>query len=314
MYKIVIVLILVAFILISAGCYTNKNDYDKVIKDYRFHLVKIPYDSLYRQFNKVTDAYNATPTDSDSVQIFLWKEVYHYHPVQLAHRSLDLISDYRLTKDKKYLNRAIKNVEALLSRAVRVEKGIYFPYTFDYNVLQKPEIELKQPWFSGMAQGMLLSTFCRLYYITHNKSYRAVADSILYTLSDYSSPYSTILVSENDSLCLGKSYYWIDEYPHPIRVYVLNGSIIGAMGLYDHWWVFRDKQSKKLLSQELTTIKDHALLYRNPNDLSSYDLKYRSKFDNYHLLHIDLMKNCYDITSNKYFKEVRDSLVKDFHK
>ena len=64
----------------------------------------------------------------------------------------------------------------------------------------------------------------------------------------------------------------LDEYPHQTRRYVLNGSIIGSMGLYDHWWVFGDDLSAKLFSCEMSTIKDNVLLYRNPSELSAYCL------------------------------------------
>ncbi len=314
MHKISCVVIVVFIMLLLAGCYTNKQTEADAVKDYGFKLRKLPYDSLYHQFIKVSTAYDVSPTDSNRVQVFEWKGTKHYHPVQLAHRSLDLLSDYRLTTDAKYLNRAVKSAETILSKAVRYNKSIYFPYTFDYNVLQKPELALKQPWYSGMAQGMLLSTFCRLYYVTHEKRYKAVADSILNSLAEFGTPYAPVFISEADSLGVGKGYYWIDEYPHPTKIYVLNGSIIGAMGLYDHWRVFGDKKSKRLLSRELTTIKDHVPLYRNVKDLSSYDLKYREKFANYHQIHIELMQNCYDITGDSYFLDMKRQLEADVKK
>lgn len=301
-------------LLVLTGCYTNKTGSLPPIRDYKFDLVRIPFDSLYQHSGKMSKAYESTTVDSNGAQMFLWNKTYYYHPVETAFRSMELLNDYRLSKDRKYLNRAIVNFETILSKAIRYHKGIYFPYTFDYKVLTREEVSYKQPWFSGMAQGMLLSTACRLYYLTNQKKYKAVADSILFTLTDFSSPYSTVWISEKDGIGLGPNYYWVDEYPHSKRVYVLNGSIIGAMGLYDHWWVFRDKLSKKLLSLELTTIKNHVLLYRNPGTVSSYDLRYREKHANYHQWHIDLMENCYEITGDAFFLDMKNLFYKDYRR
>jgi hypothetical protein len=310
----VYLLIFAVSLLVLTGCYTNQAGPVTPVRDYGFDLVKIPFDSLYQHSGKLSKAYESTTVDSNGAPMFLWNGKYYYHPVETAFRCMELINDYRLTKDVKYLDRAKVNFDTILSKALRYNKGIYFPYNFDYKVLQKDEVSYKQPWFSGMAQGMLLSTACRLYYLTRHKKYKAVADSILITLTDFSSPYSTVWVSENDGIGLGPDYYWVDEYPHPKRVYVLNGSIIGAMGLYDHWWVFGDKLSRKLLSQELTTIKNHVLLYRNPGTISSYDLRYREKHANYHQWHIDLMENCYEITNDRFFLDMKNLFYKDYHR
>lgn len=305
--------IVIAIILLAgAGC-EDKSVKKTEVMDYHFDLVSIPYANLFHQYSYVTSSYNATPADSNGVQIYFRDGIYHYHPVQIAHKCLDLISDFRLSDDVKYLNRAIISAETLRSHAIRYKGGIYFPYTFDYNVLEKPELYYPQPWISGMAQGMLLSTYSRLYYLTENELYHSVADSILTTFNDYSSPYSPVFISQEDGVGKGKGYFWVDEYPFPSKVYVLNGSIIGAMGIYDHWWVFGDAYSKKLMSRELTTIKDHILLYRNPQGSSKYELKYNTVNTRYHSVHISLMRNCYAITGDAFFLAMADLFNADYH-
>jgi hypothetical protein len=132
----------------------------------------------------------------------------------------------------------------------------------------KTNWQFKRPGFRDRHKDAT-SCYSRLYSLTNNDLYKAVADSILYTMTDYASPYSPVMISEADGVGLDKDYYWVDEYPHPTRVYVLNGSIIGAMGLYDHWWVFGDRKSKTLLSRELTTPqRPRVMLYRNEGDIS----------------------------------------------
>lgn len=286
--------------------------YDDTIIDYHFNLKSLPYGELHHQYPNLTGSYNYLPTDSNGVPLYIRNGISHYHPVLIANRCLDLISDYRISGDNKYLQRAIISAETLRSHALRYEQGLYFPYTFDYDAMEKPGYHLSQPWFSGMAQGMLLSIYCRLYYLTNDPLYQEVADSVLTSLKDYTSPYSTVFISTDDGVGLGAGYFWLDEYPFPEHLYVINGSIIGSMGFYDHWWVFGDRYSKTMMSRELSSIKDHILLYRNPNNISYYEIRFNTCNPNYQAVHVSLLNDCSRISGDPFFQAVSDLLRSDY--
>ena len=281
------------------------------LHDYAFTLRHVPYEQLYKNRETLYNSINAQPQDSSGVNLFAYNGGLYYHPVSLSYKSLDALSDYHNTADQKYLIHAEKSMEALRRHAIRYKNMLYFPYMFDF--AEGTDIPYIAPWFSGMAQGTALSAYSRLYHITQKPLYKAVADSILATFTDFDGPYSGVLVSAENSLLKSAGYYWVDEYPMNERRYVLNGSIIGSMGLYDHWWVFGDELSEKLFSLEMTTIKDNAPLYRNPSRPSSYCLLYRHESVYYHLLHIDLLKLCTLLTGDDTFEAIGDLFYADSH-
>jgi len=282
-----------------------------LIKDYEFTLVHQSYDKLHKNRNSLYNSYSSPPLDENGVNLLNYGGSDHYHPVYLCHKSLEALNDYYLSMNDVYLQHAIKCMEALRSIAVRKDDMIYFPYDFDYN--ESNVVFYTAPWFSGMAQGMALSAYSRLHHFTDEPLYAAVADSILRTMTDFEGSFETVLTTDEDSPFVNGRYYWIDEYPHFIKRYVLNGSIIGAMGLYDHWWVFGDDKSKSLFSKELTTIKDNVLLYRNPGGISFYDLHFKTPNTHYHQIHQDLLHSLTELTGDMFFSAIGDLFYSDYH-
>lgn len=281
------------------------------IHDYEFTLERVSFSQLFKNRDNLFDSWQAEPQDSEGVYLFPYEGELYYHPVNLCFKSLEAISDYTLTADQKYLSHAEKTMEALRRNSFRYKNMIYFPYQFDFT--GGTQMTYTAPWFSGLAQGAALSAYCRLYHYTENPGYKAVADSILTTFTDFDGPYSAVLITAEDTLLKGPGYYWVDEYPHQTRRYVLNGSIIGSMGLYDHWWVFGDDLSAKLFSCEMSTIKDNVLLYRNPSELSAYCLLYRNKAAIYHRSHIQLLNLCALTTGDEFFAAISDLFYADSH-
>lgn len=304
-------ILIIFFLLIISCSNTTKNKDQIIIKNYNYGLIKLPYSELLNvNPNYLYNSLNYTPCDSNNVALFFSNGIYYYSPVLVAQKAYESLSNYYKTNDQKYLTHTITCVETLRSKAIRYNGGINFPNYFEYTC---NDISYPTPWFSGMSQGMLLSIYSRLYYLTNNTCFKSVADSILTTMEDFKSINSTVMISNKETLIqlTDEGYYWVDEYPNEKRRFVLNGSMIGALGLYDHWWVFGDEKSKRLFSQELTSIKDNILLYRNPGKLSSYDLRYKWSSESYHTLHISLLNMFYKTSGDFYFREVRDLFFAD---
>lgn len=295
-------------LLVSCSKPTSFSYLDQVI-DYEFQLQKVDYGSLFKNRERIFDTINATPADSNGVSLFMWKDKSYYHPVNLSYKALEALSDYSHTKEERYLNHAIKTMEALRLRAHREGEGIWFVYDFTFT---SSGFTYHAPWYSGMAQVTALSAYSRLYHYTSNPLFAAVADSILYTFTDFTSPKSTVMIANNDELFGEGTYYWVDEYPYAPRRFVLNGSIIGAMGLYDYWWVFDSEHARRLFSMELSSVKDQVLKYRNPSDVSAYCLRLRRKFPDYHTVHIYLLRLCHQYTNDEFFGYVADLFESDY--
>jgi len=231
----------------------------------------------------------------------------------VALNSLETLKKYTDTNDSQYLSAAIINAETLRSNAIRIDSLLYFPFYFPFRLFKSDMYRFYPPWTSGLSQGLMLSAYSRLYYFTKNKDYLCVADSIFATFSDFRTKFSPVFISRNDNINHGPLYYWVDIYPHARRTYVLNGSMIGSLGMYDYWWVTKSALAKTLLSRELTTIKANLPKYRFPSSFMFYDLAYRHTNDFYHKWVLLALKQFYMISGDQFFKEWYDILFGDYH-
>lgn len=288
----------------SEGLFPNVVDYD-------FDLWRCSFDDFLKNGHSLYNSYTNTPTDSNGVYLFPYQGEYFYHPVKLCYLSLEAMNDYSITEDEMYLEYAKKTMATLRAEAIRHEDMLYFPYHFNFD--DGGSHIYTAPWFSGMSQGTALSAYCRLFYFTQDEHYKAVADSVLRTFTDFESEYSGVMLYEGGDVFGAGDYYWVDEYPQGPKRYVLNGSIIGAMGIYEHWWIWGDELSRQLFSYEMSTVKDKVGLYRVPGDLSLYDLHYLNQFENYHLVHRQLLEKCTLLTQDPFFGEMADIFYEDYH-
>jgi len=310
--KVLLIALALIFVLLSSCAKRSTEPDTDQVKDYAYQLVKVDYIHLYQNQTSIYNLMNDQFEDADGVPLFPYNGMFYYHPVMIGHRCLWALSDYNMSRDELYLDYVKAGTEALLERAHREENAIYFPYEFDFNPWATT-ITYTAPWYSGMAQGVLLSVFSRLYYLTEDPYYMAIADSVFNSFKRFDSPKSTVYISNNESLGVGDNYYWVEEYPHEIRRFVLNGSISGSFGLYDYWWVFGDEGSKVLFSRKMTSIKDHVMLYRNPGNISFYCLKFRDLSAFYHALHQRLLNYCYLYTGDSYFSTMSYVLYSDYN-
>jgi hypothetical protein len=86
-----------------------------------------------------------------------------YHPVGLARLGLKYLYSFRRTGDPLYLDRAERIAAGLKRIAVSARGAIWFPYRFTFTMHGDRGIVNRPPWFSGMAQGLALSLFVRLW-------------------------------------------------------------------------------------------------------------------------------------------------------
>ncbi len=173
------------------------------------------------------------------------------HPVHLAHQILTHPHLYD------------KLLPHLLTLQVKCGHGGHcYAYNFNFDLHGNPDWQTKAPWYSAMAQGMLLSVFTR----ANNKLLAEGAFQGLLTL--------TTTDAEGN--------LWLKEYPQD--PYVLNGHIYATIGLYE----YETKWSNtKLHIAALNTIYRTAPLF-----LSSriYCLTHKVPSEIYHAIHLELLK------------------------
>jgi hypothetical protein len=273
----------------------------------RYSLVRVEAPVLaYTQFPKNDP--NAGPQDSLGVPLFNYKGTNYYHPVAASWRGLQFLDNYNFYHNSIFLRRAETIARELVKRAARSRGGLYYPYDFDFEVLALESETMRSPWYSGMAEGRMLSLLIRLYRTTGKQEYRAWADSTFTTFSNYpdgtNAPW-TVFVDKD-------RFYWIEEYPHPSGGnMVLNGHAFGIYGLYDYAMLTGDERAKTFAQAAITTYNQYIPVIRNPGGASLYSIKHRYLTPNYHLTSIQNLNYMAAITGDDGFAKLRDLFMAD---
>ncbi len=227
--------------------------------------------------------------DIDGVPLYNvpYTKTWVHYPVDIINHSLALYNDYIYTNKEESKTKLLFLADWLKSH---LEDGIW------YHHFTLPNYDFKTPWIHGMAQGMGLSLFSRLYQLTKDKKYECSAMAILPSFSKQ--------IGDGGICYATNGEKWYEEYAITPPPHILNGFIFSLFGLYDHYKTFDSKYSKRLFDDGISTLLAN---------ISKYDLGYWSKYNlvhdypaekRYHLLHVYQLKALYDMTSNQIFGDV----------
>jgi len=240
--------------------------------------------------------------------------VKRYHPVQLTRLGLAYLRNYRLTHDPRYLDRAKRIAGGLQRIGVAARGGLWFPYRFRWTMHGVSRYVNRPPWYSGMAQGLALALFTRLWQYTADATYRSLADvtyNSMRTLGRGSTPW----VSWVDR---GR-YVWIEEYPQVLDQ-TLNGFVFAIVGLYDYSQITKDASLYRparnadvlaLLRGAITTIRAYAPIFRNAGTVSDYCLAHHFRNARYHHVHISQLRYLTTITGDPWFTRMAEAYAAD---
>ena len=118
---------------------------------------------------------------------------------------------------------------------------------------------MKNPWYSGMAQGQVLSFMVRMHEATGEDKYLSAAQATLYSFlppGPASGPWTVTLD--------GAHRLWIQEWPRLPLDYTYNGHMISTFGLYDYYRVTKDTLALLLFREAATAALDYAPKFRRP--------------------------------------------------
>jgi len=255
-----------------------------------------------------TQHHHSDKIESKGLIVFEDHVTQYYHPVQIVQKALKFVDSFYKTQDSLYLFRAKLYAEKLVEISVESDDALYFPYLFNFQLHNIKSEELIFPWYSGMAQGQVLSLFMRLYRVTGNNNYLEVGEKIFRSFTHQKGETDPwIAVSDT------ARYLWIEEYPMGDPPHALNGFIFAIYGLYDYYIIMKDSQSKELLRASLTTVKKYVNYYRNEGDLSFYCLKHNIRSSLYHRIHTEQLEMLFKITGDSFFKQMSDNFFNDSH-
>ena len=192
------------------------------VKDYGIQLLA-PEAQFYSTGRIASPILPGDSTDADGILMAYLEGTKHYHPVQIAQRVLVFLNTFRLTGDSVFVHESRKFIDKLLEIGVYERDALYFPYGFSIyphggTGTNNTQV-LTAPWFSGMAQGQVLSALVGLYGVTRDAKYLHAADLVFRSFLE--------LKSEGDPWTVyvdPDRYYWVEEYPLERPSNVLNGS------------------------------------------------------------------------------------------
>ena len=239
-----------------------------------------------------------------------------YHPVNSAWWMNQMISSYKVTGNKAYLDQAEATARYLIRYSVSDKNGVWFQYHF----LHEPgTLKLGSPWVSGMAQGMMLSTFVNLYEATGDPYWKTWADR---TFKTYQAPKSTTAPWFQTMKVLGgKKFLFFEEYPakqDPQINHVVNGNIYAMYGLYDYYRMTGNGTAQWLFDTAASSMRDSFGSYRNPGKPSWYAATYYGRTvwgtpKNYHNGVISELRMLGKMTGDRQFTSQADTLYRDYH-
>ncbi len=184
---------------------------DKYFKDYQEH--KIPH--TLGDFDK-----NGIPLFNPKSLKLKGEE--SYHPIVIAQFGLAHYNMWINDKKNSHKDNFLKCADWLLNNYTYEEKtdvAIYY-YYFD---LKNPPI--KAPWYSGMAQGQVLSLFVRAYIVTKHQIYIDVGEKIM-------NSFRTTIDKKGCSSYLNGNLF-IQEIASNPKLYILNGALYAIIGIME---------------------------------------------------------------------------------
>ncbi|MGW1813271.1 D-glucuronyl C5-epimerase family protein [Streptomyces sp. NPDC002125] len=242
----------------------------------------------------------------------------HDHPVGQAQFGLGCIASYRTETDATrralFLTRARAQAERLIARHVEARGAWWFPYGFDFTHAVHTGVDYQAPWYSGMAQGEVISLFVQLAELdavsTEDRArYMAAAEGALASL---------LVHDEAEPWCVNvdrSGFVWIQEYPGATPGagdYTYNGMIFAMFGLYDYVRATGSEVAADLYDACATMIARFVPLLRNQRWVSYYCQTHRIPAPTYHQHHINLFTQLHRQTGSPDFAEAVDRLVDDF--
>ena len=248
-------------------------------------------------------------SDDEGIPMFTYDNVDYYHPIQICQRAINLLESYRITGVQEYLDRTILLAEKLIQISDQsYGDQLWFAYPFDFRLHGWSAEVLVSPWYSGMAQGQILSLFTRLYDITGTNDYLEYANKTYNTFTHR-------IIQDGNPWFVGidgDNYLWLEEYPdlnQPNKT--LNGFIFAIYGLYDYYVSSTNPEVLTLLQSSITTIQNYIEEFRVENGISYYCLTHEVASSGYHGIHIEQLQYLYSMTDEQYFYDVSQLFQSD---
>ena len=303
---------------------------DKLHVDYSYYeeFMKTPYIwNGNSMAGVIYDDPEVIKLDDQGIPMVKYVDGYYYNPVTIGQRALGYFNRYLETGDPSDRELFLHLSDNLIE--MQREDGS-FRYEIEFAL--KPTLVLSPGFVSGMAQGEMLSLFIRAYDLTKDSKYLdAGYRSLEFLLRDADEDPSAGCSGSLFDFAKGhpelepySDYRMPEEYVTSPTSYILNGNMIGMVGLYD--WSegapegYGAKEAKDAFDEAISAMKV-VLPYYDYYGWTCYDLL-QFFYDSYanlgsayaHRLYIEHLHVFYMITHDedlRYWRDVFLSYEKD---
>ncbi|MFH8805222.1 D-glucuronyl C5-epimerase family protein [Streptomyces sp. NPDC017936] len=239
------------------------------------------------------------------------------HPVGQAQFGLGCVTSYRAEADPArravFLTRAKAQAERLIARRTEARGAWWFPYGFDFTHTVHSGVSYTAPWYSGMAQGEVISLFVQLAGLDEvcdedRDRYMAAAAGALASLQVADDGYPWAVNVDADG------YVWIQEYPGAdpgTGDYTYNGMVFAMFGLWDYVAATGDEDAAALYDGCATTLARYFPSLRNVRWYSHYCQTHRIPAPTYHQHHVRLYQQLHWQTGSADLADATDRLIDD---
>lgn len=246
------------------------------------------------------------PHDEDGIPLKPYRGTLQYNPVRTAQAGLEWLACYRESHDEWYLESARKAAHHLIDTSTDADGAMFFPYTYNFYLHGNKSNVAIAPWYSGMAQGHVLSLFSRLGELTSEAEWEVAANDTLKSFDRVRGKDDPWIIDIDDNSL------WIEEYAAGNETHVLNGFLFAMFGVYDYYAWKQDEHAAKLFRQGVHTLRVNVERFRNPGEASAYCLTHRVQSGSYHAIHIAQLDALTQMTGDPYFAYVSDLFEADY--
>ncbi|MDH4473970.1 MAG: D-glucuronyl C5-epimerase family protein [Fluviicola sp.] len=216
----------------------------------------LPYESLtHFDVEKYSKQYERT---FDTNGIIVQKK--EYHALTIGFYGIMNYDAFKQTGDSLYYRRVINQYNYFKDTSKLIffnDQSLGLPYRFEFK-------GLKEPWYSGMTQGVAASFLLRYYDLTKDKEALRLSKQLINFMLKPESEGGTIGRTKEGEL-------WIEEYPNlTSSKSVLNGFINGLIGLKEYCMYFPDDQFAASIHDSCYAALFHSLDKYNTANWTNY--------------------------------------------
>jgi hypothetical protein len=219
-----------------------------------------------------------------------------HNPIAVAQYGLGNLNRWLDWKDDSCLEKARRAADWLSNTLEENEHGVpVWFHRFDFEYVEL----LRNPWYSGLAQGQGISLLLRAARVFDEPRYRDAAQKAFISFRKTLDEGGVVYRDEQGLL-------WVEEYVTNPPAHILNGFVWALWGVYDYARETGEKEAEKLYAELLETLRAALPMYDcgfwSLYDLSSLKMRnVASPF--YHALHIVELEIMARLTGEEIFRE-----------